>query len=479
MLSQHSKNDPYFQRSIATGLLYKSVDLLAILAAALLPAAILFDDFAWPDSRYQVAMLMSLLLALIVFERFDLYQPWRGRSLTDQAGSIILAWTTVFGLLIIGAFLLKSSSHFSRVWSASWYALGFVCLFAARALTMIGLRSLRRRGWNHKQAIIVGAGSWGREVAARLKAAEWMGLDIVAFFDPDDTHHGDDIDGAPVVGHYDRLPEFLENTEVDDIWICLPADRRDRDGVDHVGEVLHLLRHSTINRRMVPDLADMRLLNRPVIEILGLPVVSLNSAPLHGVNRILKSLEDIILASITLVLLSPLLIGIGLSVKLTSSGPVFFRQERHGWDGRPFFVYKFRTMVPHGENGDQVTQATKADPRVTRLGQFLRRTSLDELPQLINVLRGEMSIVGPRPHAIAHNEHYKDYIDSYMQRHMVKPGITGWAQVNGWRGETDTIEKMRRRVEFDLYYIENWSILFDLKIIFRTLFSPKTHTNAY
>ena len=205
------------------------------------------------------------------------------------------------------------------------------------------------------------------------------------------------------------------------------------------------------------------------------PIVS----PMVGMNRVLKAVEDRVLAALVLTLASPVMLVIALGVKLSSAGPVLFRQRRHGWDGNPIVIYKFRTMRVHTECGGQVTQASKTDSRVTRFGAFLRRTSLDELPQLINVLQGRMSIVGPRPHAVEHTEHYRDLIDTYLQRHRVKPGMTGWAQVHGWRGETDTLEKMQKRVEYDLYYIAHWSLWLDLKIIFLTLTNGFLHPNAY
>ncbi len=244
-------------------------------------------------------------------------------------------------------------------------------------------------------------------------------------------------------------------------------------------EILTMLRHCTLKIRLVPDIFGFQLLNYSMSEIAGIPVLDINASPMEGINRLIKAIEDRVLALVILVLISPLVLVIAIMVKLSSPGPVLFKQKRHGWDGKPINVYKFRTMVVHEDVEGQVTQASKNDKRVTRIGAFLRRTSLDELPQFYNVLQGRMSIVGPRPHAMAHNELYKDQVEAYMQRHRVKPGITGWAQINGWRGETDTLDKMQRRVEYDLYYIENWSLWLDLKIIFLTIFKGFVHKNAY
>jgi len=248
---------------------------------------------------------------------------------------------------------------------------------------------------------------------------------------------------------------------------------------DRVKEILYDLRHSTATIRFVPGIFGFRLLNHSVTEVAGMAVLDLSATPMVGLNRAVKAVEDRVLALLILVLVSPLMVFLALGVKLTSPGPVLFKQKRHGWDGNPIRVYKFRSMVVHCEEGGQVSQAQKSDARITPFGAFLRRTSLDELPQFFNVLQGRMSIVGPRPHAIAHNEQYKDQIEAYMLRHKVKPGITGWAQVNGLRGETDTLDKMKKRIEYDLYYIENWSLWFDIKIIALTLVKGFVHKNAY
>jgi putative colanic acid biosynthesis UDP-glucose lipid carrier transferase len=231
--------------------------------------------------------------------------------------------------------------------------------------------------------------------------------------------------------------------------------------------------------RFFPEWDDVPLFSHKISNIAGLYALDLSSTPMVGPARLLKRLEDLALGALISVLVLPLCLGIALAIALTSPGPVLFKQYRTGINGKRFKVYKFRSMVVHQEEGGQVTQARKGDSRVTRVGTFLRRTSLDELPQFFNVLQGRMSIVGPRPHALAHNEYYKELVESYMQRHKVKPGITGWAQVNGYRGETDTLEKMQKRVEHDLWYIDNWSLGLDLKIILQTIFKGFRDTNAY
>jgi len=282
------------------------------------------------------------------------------------------------------------------------------------------------------------------------------------------------VDGVEVKGSIDELEGFISSEQADEIWLALPLRAEER-----MKALLYGLRHQTINIKLIPDIFGFSILNHSMTEIAGLAAVNLSETPMGGANRVIKELEDRLLALVILLLISPLALLIAMAIKLTSTGPVLFKQKRHGWDGRVINVYKFRTMRSHTENSNCITQACKNDSRVTRLGRFLRQTSLDELPQFYNVLQGRMSIVGPRPHAIQHNEEFKEKVDKYMLRHMVKPGITGWAQINGYRGTTDTIEKMKKRIEYDLFYIENWSLWFDLKIIALTLIKGFVHKNAY
>jgi putative colanic acid biosynthesis UDP-glucose lipid carrier transferase len=472
-------NDVIAHHSLLTGLLYRTVDLVAVASAAFLAGIAMFPGLSWLTLSYQVAILIALLLVIIVFDRLDLYAPWRGRGLSEQLGRLALAWAIVFGFMIVMAFLVQLSASFSRGWAVAWFLFGCLTLSLARGVALFALRLLRSRGWNHKQVIIVGAGEWGRRIAERVQTTEWIGFDIKCFVDPEPERWETQMNGFNLAGHYDRLPSLLATGDVDEVWICMPLHVREKEGVDHVENVRRLLEHSLVNKRIVPDIAEFRILENPMTEIAGIPFINLSTSPHQGINRITKMLEDLILGSLIFVLTVPLMMVIAILVKSTSRGPVFFSQPRHGWDGKPFNVLKFRTMYLHQEENGAVTQADRNDGRVTPLGRFLRSTSLDELPQFINVLKGEMSLVGPRPHAVVHNEHYKDLIDSYMQRHRVKPGITGWAQVNGWRGRTDTLEKMERRVELDLFYIEHWSLSFDFKILLLTLIRGFRHSNAY
>ena len=323
--------------------------------------------------------------------------------------------------------------------------------------------------------MIIGVGELAQSVGKKIKEATWTGLDVIGFVN-NNPNNGrlNTIGDNKIFSDLNEIATIVDQNQVNEVWIALPLQEEDQ-----IKEILNLLRHSVVTIRFVPGIFEYRLLNHTVDEIAGLPVIDLNATPMVGVNRVLKALEDRLLSLLILILVSPLLALIALSIKLTSKGPVLFKQMRLGWDGKPIKIYKFRTMIVHKEDDGKITQAKKGDQRITTVGTFLRKTSMDELPQFWNVLQGRMSIVGPRPHALIHNEQYKLQIDEYMQRHKVKPGITGWAQIHGWRGETDTLEKMKRRVEYDLYYIENWSLWLDLKIILYTLFAGFINKNAY
>jgi putative colanic acid biosynthesis UDP-glucose lipid carrier transferase len=309
-------------------------------------------------------------------------------------------------------------------------------------------------------------------VAGRLEEADWVGFKVLSFFDDQSNIAETTINGV-AVKETSQLITFLSDNDVKELWIALPFKDEER-----VKKLIYELRHISISIKFIPDIFGFRLLNQDVYEVAGIPVVQLNGTPMQGVNRLVKELEDRFLSLIIILLISPVMLIIAILIKLESKGPILFKQIRNGWDGKEIKVYKFRSMGVDAEK-EGFKQATKNDNRITKLGAFLRKTSLDELPQFFNVLQGRMSIVGPRPHVVSQNEAYKDQVDYYMQRHRVKPGITGWAQINGFRGETDTLEKMSKRVEFDLYYIENWSLWFDIKIIMMTIAKGFINKNAY
>ena len=433
-----------------------------------------FDDLALPQD-YRALILFAVFCVVLIFPKFNLYASWRGQSLAKQARAIVFAWITVVLFMIVILFGLKVSSEYSRLWLGWWMLFGVSFSLAFRMCIYGFLQYQRLQGRNFRRVAIVGAGHLGRKLLSQVVDSPWTGFKIEALFDDDVSLHGEKLDGYTILGGLGEVDKFVANNRVDEVWIALPLRAEDR-----VKELLYGLRHQTVNIKLIPDIFGFSLLNHSMTEIAGLPVVNLSDTPMGGGNRLIKALEDRGLAILIVPLIVPLLIVIAIMIKVTSAGPVLFKQKRHGWDGRVINVYKFRTMKVHTEEeAGKITQASRGDFRITPFGVFLRRTSLDELPQFYNVLQGRMSIVGPRPHAIEHNELYKNQVNQYMLRHMVKPGITGWAQINGFRGETDTLEKMRKRVECDLYYIENWSLWFDLKIIFLTVFKGFVHKNAH
>lgn len=455
-------------------LIIKGGDLLMVLLGGGLAYGWRFgaENFPLPPS-YSMLMSTGALLLVFVFNSLGVYRSWRGGNLVSMLGRVLTGWTITILILLSLLFFLKASDNFSRIWLLAWAALTAILLVLGRLILYLTLRWMRLHGKNHKRVILVGQSEVAQELLQRVGSATWTGFDVVAVFD--DQCCKTPSDGLPLVCHnLGEIESYLETHPVDEVWITLPLKDEDR-----LRELLFKLRHSTANIRYVPGLFAFRLLNHGVSEIVGIPMLNLSTTPMTGLNRWLKAMEDRILALIFLIFASPLMLIIAVAVKLSSPGPVLFKQQRFGWDGKPFTIYKFRTMVVHTEPSGCLTQARRDDPRVTPIGAYLRRTSLDELPQLINVLQGRMSIVGPRPHAIEHHEKFKHLVDDYMQRHKVKPGITGWAQVNGYRGETDTLEKIQKRVEYDLYYIEHWSLLFDLRIIALTMIEVFAHKNAY
>ncbi len=424
------------------------------------------------DQAYVSLVVLTTLFGLLVLGSSSLYRSWRGRGLATELAHLTLCWTIIFTGVLVYTTFIHLIGDLSRMWLASWFGLSLAGAASVRLAVRGCAAWVRARGMDLRTAVIVGGNPDAQRIVDTMRRNPWMGIKVVGWFAT--TADRCAINGVRPMGKVDRLADFVERRHIDQVWIALPMREQGQ-----IAYVLRQLDYSTADIKLLPDLFGLQLLNHSVEQIGGLPVLNLRSSPLDGPAHLLKAIMDKTLASLILLMISPLMICIALGVKLTSPGPVFFRQLRHGIGGKPIEVWKFRSMRVHQEAEGHVTQARKGDSRVTPFGAFLRRTSLDELPQFINVLQGSMSIVGPRPHAIAHNEQYKTLVDRYMQRHRVKPGITGWAQVNGLRGETDTVEKMARRVEYDLYYMQNWSVWFDLRIIAMTIFKGFTGTNAY
>lgn len=330
----------------------------------------------------------------------------------------------------------------------------------------------RKRGTDERRVIIVGYGDTGRELHRRARTLRGSAYRIVATCDDDGAVPLDERIEA--LSGISELAAAIDRHQAHEVWIALPLSE-----VGRLPALAQQLGHALVDIRWVPDVATLPLPGQRAADFLGLPAIELNRPALHGLAGLGKEIFDRLFAAAALVALSPLMLAIAIAIKCTSPGPVLFSQPRLGRNGQRFRVLKFRSMHLHDDSSGVLAQATRHDPRVTPLGRFLRRTSLDELPQFLNVLAGQMSVVGPRPHALQHNDLYKDKLPMYMQRHRVKPGITGWAQINGCRGETDSVDKMARRVEFDLDYIRHWSFVMDLKIIVWTAFRGWTSDNAY
>lgn len=464
------------EHSTSLSIILRIIDCAGLLLAGLLSYWLRFSNLDL-SITYKNVLLLGVLIGAASLSFFGAYRAWRGATFTSEVQCVVSATLTTFLLLIISGFVTQSSELFSRIWVVSWLLTSTTTILVYRLILRRTLGALRAKGFNIRAVIIIGDGALAQQVADRLEQHPEMGLIVQGIIGTHEqvngltTHKGTVV---PCLGNLNDLESVAKKNKTDQVWIALPMSE-----VEKMEQVQSTLSNSSIAIRMVPDIFGFRLLNQSMTEVAGLPVINISTSHmLEGKNRFLKSLEDKILAFIILLLISPILIGLAITIKLTSKGPILFKQYRTGANGQDFKVYKFRSMVVHNEEGGKVTQATKGDSRITPIGAFMRRTSLDELPQFINVLQGRMSIVGPRPHALAHNEHYKTLVESYMRRHMVKPGITGWAQVNGFRGETDTIDKMESRVEYDLYYIENWSVWFDLRIIFLTVFKGFIHKNA-
>lgn len=480
------KNDFFSKNESVLILIARILDAVTVVASGVIAHFLYAKNFSL-TSYYETALMLAAALTFIVFPAFDHYRSWRGRSWSEQLRATIGSVGVVMALLVVASAMLKTTAWYSRIWFGTWSILSVVLLFVMKRLMVIGLRELRGRGWNQKNILIFGAGELGQLVAERLKDAEWAGFKIISFLDdaaPRDTarsnaaisESGSNSTGAiPVRNPLSLdLEKFIKEHDVQELWFALPLKAEER-----VREVLFALRHSTIQIRFVPNIFSFKLLlGHSISDVAGIPVVDINSTPISGMNRVIKEIEDRVLAAVILTLISPIMALIALAIRLESRGPIVYKQERHGWDGKVIKVYKFRSMRVT-EASNEFKQATKNDPRVTKVGAFIRRTSLDELPQFFNVLQGRMSIVGPRPHPVSLNDQYKDKVEFYFQRHKVKPGITGWAQINGCRGETDTLDKMERRIQYDLQYIQNWSLWLDLKIIFLTIFKGFVSDKAY
>lgn len=455
--------------------LARIIDVAAIAAGALVAAALHHGKFAALSDMESVALAFNCVLAIWMFPAFGIYQSWRGKSLYVLAARVCAAWIAVECTGILLSFSVHRADSLSRIWLAYWVVASVAFLIVSKTMVHMVLRSLRREGYNQKAVAVVGDHRYSRFLIEQMKSRPEAGFHPALVFDENSDADGEArLDGVPVERNLQAMLEYVREHDVRELWLALPITKERT-----IHRIVMALRNDFVNIRFIPDVRSLSFFSQPVVDLLGVPAINLAASPVTDLRVLPKRLFDIAFAGAVLVALAPLLSVIALAVKLTSKGPVFFKQRRKGLDGNEFEIYKFRSMKVHAEVAGQVTQARRNDPRVTRVGAFLRRTSLDELPQFINVLKGEMSVVGPRPHALAHDDIYKDLVRGYMARYRIKPGITGWAQVNGYRGETDRVEKMRDRVRFDLHYMQHWSFGLDLRIVAMTMWKGFAGQNAY
>ncbi|MPY70952.1 MAG: undecaprenyl-phosphate glucose phosphotransferase [Alphaproteobacteria bacterium] len=431
--------------------------------------------------EYLVGIAIGALLTANYMQIARLYEFSGFRRFAAQAGTLTACWAAVMVTLMVIAYFGKVSEEFSRVWVVSWFIASYLALATLRAVIALVLERLTRTGRLTFNIAVVGAGEYGQRLIEHLDRQTGRGVKIIGVFDDRKTRIPDTVAGYPVIGTVNDLLLFARSHDIDQVAIALPWSAE-----EHLTDIFRKLRTLAVDVKLCPGAIAFELPNLGYNDIAGVPMLTMIEPPLTGWNTLAKGIEDRVLALLLLILFSPVMLAAAVGIRLSGPGPVFFRQRRYGFNSNEITVLKFRTMhwnspqTDDAEGKEETTpQAERDDPRITAIGRILRRASLDELPQLVNVLRGEMSLVGPRPHAVAHNLQYAPIIDEYLGRHRVKPGITGWAQVNGLRGETRTPELMRRRVQYDLYYIEHWSLLFDLRILLLTPFVGFVHENAY
>jgi putative colanic acid biosynthesis UDP-glucose lipid carrier transferase len=451
------------------------VNLLQILLDIVAIAACLFFAYHYHHSAaipvpYLVLMVLAPILFYLVSINTRLYTSWRTGQNARHLAVVLETWfITLFCLAVLG-WALKTTSFYSRMVLGIWLVATPLLLGLGRLLVHGTLRYLRRQGRNSRNVAIVGGGQSALELARELRSNEWMGYLLGGYYHTEAVPGMEDVEYC---GNFPHVVDDVKKCGYDEVFIALPMTEEAT-----IASLVDSLSDRSIPVHIIPETFFYRLMHAQMRWVGSIPAISVYDSPHDDLSAAWKRAEDILLSLLILLLVAPLMIVLAMAIKLTSRGPVLFRQRRYGIGGEEITVWKFRSMTVC-EDGAEIRQAGREDTRVTPLGRFMRRHSLDELPQFFNVLQGRMSIVGPRPHAVAHNEIYRKSIPGYMLRHLVKPGITGWAQVNGWRGETDTLDKMEKRVEYDLEYIRNWSILFDLKIILMTIASGFSGKNAY
>ncbi|MDP1558926.1 MAG: undecaprenyl-phosphate glucose phosphotransferase [Nitrosomonas sp.] len=426
------------------------------------------EDFT---GYYLVLMIITFFISSYVYEQTAIYHNWRRGRLLAYIRDTLVGWSLIVAVLLLLRYATKFHDQYSEPVILAWFIATPLALIASHLIVRWIVANLRSKG-KLRSAVIVGANDTSLELVKRIAELPFLLIDIGGFFDQRNDPRISGNFGSRLGGLADVVP-YLQEHHIEIIFISLPMSSQPR-----IQKLMDELPDTTTAVYFLPDIYTFDLMQARFGNISGVPVIAMNEQPFTGIEGVVKNSSDFVLALLILILLLPIMLCIALAVKITSPGPVIFKQRRYGLNGEEIIVYKFRSMTV-SEDSANIVQAQKNDQRFTPIGAFLRRTSLDELPQFFNVLQGRMSIVGPRPHAVAHNELYRKLIKGYMLRHMAKPGITGWAQVNGWRGETEVVEKMKGRIECDLYYLRNWSIWLDLWIILRTVWIVLRRENAH
>lgn len=429
------------------------------------------------STPYQQPLLLALLATIVSFnlsaETFDLYRSWRTHSLLTLCKITVGVWMLTSGVMLFATHFLPSILVIDENLLIVFLCVTLPVLLIWRLIFREILFIQRRRGRNTRYAAIIGATQSGENLCKQLLDNGQLGIRVFGIFDDRKPERLSNSMRNKVTGNIDDVLAAAKNGDVDYIYIAMPMSAEDR-----ITDILRQCSDTTCSVYILPNFFIYNLLNSRWQMLGSIQTLSVFDTPFQGANNAIKRLEDLLFGSLILIVASLPMLIIALGIKLNSRGPVIFKQRRYGLDGKQIRIYKFRTMHTL-DDGENIDQAQRDDMRVTSFGAFLRRYSLDELPQFFNVLQGRMSIVGPRPHAVAHNEEYRKIIDGYMLRHKVKPGITGWAQIHGLRGETKTVDKMAKRVEYDLEYIHRWSVWLDLKIIFSSIVKGFSDKNAY
>jgi putative colanic acid biosynthesis UDP-glucose lipid carrier transferase len=455
----------------------RCLDAFLVIAGGLLVHCMCFSTLAALPDAERLVIAFNCVLVLLTFPCFGVYETWRGESLAALLARVAAAWLSVAATALLLAFMLHRTDAVSRAWLAYSTLISGLLIITAKCAVHAASRRAGRRGASVRTVAIVGAPGYSRTLLAHLEQAPQADFEPVFGFDTSVEGAGAypaRLNRLPVLTDLDAFADKVRDEHVNEVWLALPLSDEHT-----IYRFQRMFKNDFVNLRLIPDVRSLSLFNHALVDIVGLPMLSLSAAPSSPPQMWPKLIFDRLFAAAALLMLAPVFAGFAAGIKLTSPGPVFFRQTRKGADGEPFSIYKFRSMTVHRETHGRLTQASRNDARVTKLGGFMRRTSIDELPQFLNVLLGQMSVVGPRPHALEHDDLYKDEVYGYMHRYRIKPGITGWAQVNGYRGATRKVEKMEARVKFDLFYIHNWSFWFDMKIVFVTMFKGFTGRNAF